>query len=74
VVCVHHFEKRWKHSEAWERYNYSYSDEELMEWLPKIGQLGEESPLTLVYLNNHWQKQAVGTARQLKMLVEGKED
>jgi hypothetical protein len=24
-----------------------------------------------VYMNNHWQGQAVGTARQLKMLMEG---
>ena len=63
-------QKWWQHSEAWERYDYSYSDEELQEWLPKINQLDGESPLTLVYMNNHWQGQAVGTARQLKMLME----
>jgi uncharacterized protein YecE (DUF72 family) len=62
--------KWWQHDEAWERYDYSYSDEELQEWIPKIHQLDEESPLTLVYMNNHWQGQAVGTARQLKMLME----
>jgi uncharacterized protein YecE (DUF72 family) len=67
-------QKWWQHSEAWERYDYSYSDEELQEWLPRINQLDQESPLTLVYMNNHWQGQAVGTARQLKMLMEGKED
>ena len=38
---------------------------------PKIGQLDEESPLTLVYMNNHWQGQAVGTAQQLRTLMEG---
>jgi len=37
----------------------------------KIGQLDAEAPLTLVYMNNHWQGQAVGTARQLGMLMEG---
>jgi uncharacterized protein YecE (DUF72 family) len=68
------YDKWWKHDEAWERYNYSYSDEELKEWLPKINRLDEESPLTLVYMNNHWQGQAVGTARQLKMLMEGCSD
>ena len=67
------YQKWWRHSEAWERYDYSYSDDELQEWLPKINQLGEESPLTLVYMNNHWQGQAVGTARQLKMLMEEEE-
>jgi uncharacterized protein YecE (DUF72 family) len=62
--------KWWQHEEAWERYDYTYSDEELLEWVPKIRQLDEEAPLTLVYMNNHWQGQAVGAARQLKMLME----
>ncbi|HET89818.1 MAG TPA: DUF72 domain-containing protein [Chloroflexi bacterium] len=64
------YQKWWQHEEAWERYDYSYGDEELLEWLPKIRQLDQESPLTLVYMNNHWQGQAVGTARQLKTLME----
>jgi uncharacterized protein YecE (DUF72 family) len=68
------YEKWWRHDEAWERYDYSYSDEELQEWIPKIHQLDEESPLTLVYMNNHWKGQAVGTARQLRMLMEGEAD
>jgi len=62
--------KWWQHDEAWERYDYTYSDEELVEWVDKIRQLDEKAPLTLVYMNNHWQGQAVGTARQLKTLVE----
>ena len=66
--------KWWKHDEAWERYDYTYSDEELLEWVPKIQQLDEEAALTLVYMNNHWQGQAVGTARQLRMLMEGTND
>ncbi len=64
------YEKWWKHDEAWERYDYSYRDEELIEWVDKIHQLDEEAPLTLIYMNNHWQGQAVGTARQLRMLME----
>jgi uncharacterized protein YecE (DUF72 family) len=64
------YQKWWKHDEAWERYDYSYSDDELGEWVDKIHQLDNESPLTLVYMNNHWQGQAVGTARQLRMLLE----
>lgn len=62
--------KWWEHDEAWERYNYSYSDEELKEWTPKIRRLDAEAPLTLVYMNNHWQGQAVGSARQLRTLME----
>jgi uncharacterized protein YecE (DUF72 family) len=64
------YKKWWRHDEAWERYDYSYSDDELMEWVPKIRQLETEAPVTLVYMNNHWQGQAVGTARQLRTLME----
>ena len=39
--------------------------------LPRIRQLDEESPLTLVYTSNLWQGQAAVTARQLRMLMEG---
>jgi len=38
--------------------------------VPKIRQLDAEAPLTLVYMNNHWRGQAVGTARQLRMLMK----
>ena len=62
--------KWWQHEEAWERYDYTYSDEELAEWVPKVRQLDAEAPLTLVYMNNHWHGQAVGTARQFRRLLE----
>ena len=62
--------KWWQHEEAWERYDYTYSDEELAEWVPKVRQLDAEAPLTLVYMNNHWHGQAVGTARQFRRLIE----
>jgi uncharacterized protein YecE (DUF72 family) len=64
------YDKWWKHEEAWERYDYTYADEELVEWVPKIRELDAEAALTLVYMNNHWQGQAVGSARQLRMLLE----
>jgi uncharacterized protein YecE (DUF72 family) len=65
------YDKWWKHDEAWERYDYSYTDDELSEWLPRIYQLDAEAPLTLVYMNNHWAGQAVANVRQLNMLLEG---
>ncbi|TET50782.1 MAG: DUF72 domain-containing protein [Anaerolineales bacterium] len=64
------YDKWWKHDEAWERYDYTYSDDELQEWVPKIRELDSAAPLTLVYMNNHWQGQAVGAANQLQMLLE----
>jgi uncharacterized protein YecE (DUF72 family) len=60
--------KWWQHKEAWERYDYTYSDEELEEWVPKIHKLDEATDQTFVFANNHWQGQAVQTARQLRML------
>ena len=61
--------KWWQHDEAWERYDYTYSDGELGEWVPLIHQLDAEAPLTLVYMNNHWKGQAVDTARKLRRLL-----
>lgn len=67
--------KWWRHDEAWERYDYTYSEEELEEWTPKIERLDEQAERTLVYMNNHWQAQAIDTARKLKqLLLEGTTD
>jgi hypothetical protein len=35
-----------------------------MEWLPKIGQLDEAAPLTLVYMNNHFPERRFGDGVQ----------
>lgn len=61
--------KWWQHEQAYERYDYSYSDEELQEWVPKIQKLEQESGKTFAFANNHWQGQAVTTARQLRFLL-----
>ncbi len=61
--------KWWKHDEAWERYDYTYSEEELKEWVPKIQKLDSEAQDTYIFTNNHYQGQAVDTARQLRMLL-----
>jgi uncharacterized protein YecE (DUF72 family) len=65
--------KWWRHDEAWERYDYTYSEAELEEWLPKIRKLEEKTENTFVFANNHWQGQAVQTARQLRMLFADSE-
>ena len=61
--------KWWRHDEAWERYDYTYSPEELQEWVPKIKELDAQSEHTFLFANNHWQGQAVDTARQLRLLL-----
>jgi len=62
--------KWWQHEHAYERYDYTYSVEELNEWLPKIEKLCGLAQKTFVFANNHWRAQAVGTIRQLKMLLD----
>ncbi len=62
--------KWWRHEEAWERYDYRYSQEELAEWVPKIRHLDSVAETVYVYANNHFRGQAVDTARQLRALLE----
>ena len=62
--------KWWRHEHAYERYDYSYTPQELSEWLPKIQKLDNTAEKSFVFANNHWQGQAVDTIRQLRMLLD----
>ncbi|MGH2619043.1 MAG: DUF72 domain-containing protein [Anaerolineales bacterium] len=62
-------EKWWEHEQAWERYDYSYSADELREWVPKIRSLETESEAVLVYANNHYRGQSLDTIRKLRELL-----
>lgn len=62
-------EKWWQHDEAWERYDYTYSEPELEEWVPKLKQLDSATDVTLVYANNHYRGQALETVRTLRSLL-----
>ncbi len=62
--------KWWQHEYAYERYDYTYSIEELAEWLPKIRKLDSLAEKTFIFANNHWQGQAVNTIRQLRLMVD----
>lgn len=62
-------EKWWNHKQAYERYDYSYSPEELADWLPKIRDLDRIAERTFVFANNHFEHKSVVTMRMLwKML------
>jgi len=62
--------KWWKHEQAYERYDYTYSRQELNEWLPRIKKLERMSDTTFVFANNHWRGQAVDTIRQLRTMLD----
>ena len=57
------YEKWWHHDEAWERYDYLYSRQELEEWIEKIRQISDQTEQTYVFFNNHYQAQAVQNAQ-----------
>jgi len=63
-------EKWWRHEHAWQRYDYSYSEEELAEWVPHLLDMERQSQALFVFANNHWQGQSVQTVRQLAVLLE----
>ena len=62
--------KWWQHEQAYERYDYTYSEAELREWVPKIRELNSAAETVYVLANNHWQGQAVATAKQLRLLLD----
>lgn len=63
-------EKWWEHKFAYERYDYTYSEEELHEWLPKIKKLVTSAEKTFIFANNHYRGQAIDTIRKLKRMLE----
>jgi uncharacterized protein YecE (DUF72 family) len=64
-------EKWWEHEEAWERYDYLYTREELADWVPKTGELAENAEVLYAFFNNHYQAQAVQNATLFReMLAE----
>ena len=62
--------KWWQHEQAYERYDYSYTPQELNEWVPKIRKLDSVTEKTFVFANNHWRGQAIGTIRQLRLMLD----
>jgi uncharacterized protein YecE (DUF72 family) len=61
--------KWWHHTEAWERYDYEYSEGELAEWVPRLRCLAEQAHTVYVVFNNHPRGQAINNARVLRRLL-----
>jgi uncharacterized protein YecE (DUF72 family) len=57
---------------ASERFEYLYSVEELVEWVPKIENLAQGTREVHVLMNNCWQDHSVVNARQIAHLLEGR--
>jgi uncharacterized protein YecE (DUF72 family) len=61
-------EKWWNHEQAYERYDYSYTREELEEWILPL--LESEASVKVVYFNNHFRGQAVRNAKMFAEYLE----
>lgn len=65
------YEKWWQHEQAWERYDYTYSSNELNEWVPRLKALESATEITLAYMNNHHRGQSLDSAQKLADLLQG---
>jgi uncharacterized protein YecE (DUF72 family) len=61
--------KWWQHEQAYERYDYLYTEDELAEWVPRIEELADETQETFVFFNNHYQGKAGQNAQMLALLL-----
>ena len=64
--------KKWyaKVEKTGERFDYLYSEDELREWMPKVGELARRAKEVHILFNNNAQNYAVQNGRQLRMLLE----
>jgi len=62
-------ERWWEHENAWERYDYTYKQEELAEWLPRLRDLEANTEVTMVYANNHYRGQSISALQTLMSLL-----
>lgn len=63
-------QKWWQHEQAYERYDYTYSQAELEEWTPRIQKLNQAAETVFVFANNHYRGQGINTARQLRLILD----
>lgn len=62
-------EKWWRPNQAYERYNYLYNEEELLEWEPKISELKERASRVYISFNNHYQGKAFANAKTMMKIL-----
>ncbi len=64
-------QKWYNHNEAWERYDYLYSEEELREWVEPVREMAAAAGRAFVYMNNHRMGQAPQNAETFRDLLDG---
>jgi len=62
----------WQHEEAWQRYNYLYTEQELAEWVPRVSRIAEQTEVTYLFFNNHYQGKSAKNARMFAAMLNVK--
>jgi uncharacterized protein YecE (DUF72 family) len=69
VVRFHGHSDKWTSRDIYERFGYSYDEDELKPWAPRLRELAEQTAETHVLLNNCYRNYAQVNARQLADLL-----
>jgi uncharacterized protein YecE (DUF72 family) len=70
VVRFHgHNDKDWESGSVQKRFKYDYSEKELREWVPKLGDLADKTEKTHVLMNNCYRDYAQRNAKELAALM-----
>ncbi|MFN3820968.1 MAG: DUF72 domain-containing protein [bacterium] len=59
----------WSGVSRGDRYNYEYSQEELLEWLPRLKAISQSAEVTYIFFNNCHAGQAVRSAMMMRELI-----
>ena len=62
-------EQWWQHEQAYQRYDYLYSEQELKEWIPKIKKMVAKTTDQYIFMNNHYRGKATKNALMLMNLL-----
>jgi uncharacterized protein YecE (DUF72 family) len=62
--------EKWYDGNGSERYDYKYSMEELIQWVPRIKSLDSDSMTTVIAFNNHPKGKAIENARMMLELLK----
>ncbi|MDD4363287.1 MAG: DUF72 domain-containing protein [Atribacterota bacterium] len=62
-------ENWWQHEQAYQRYDYLYTENELKEWIPKIKEIKNQTTDQYIFMNNHYRGKAAKNALLIKELL-----
>src|SRR5258708_24179712 len=73
VVRFHGHWQKWNSRNIYDRFGYLYSEDELHEWAPKLGDLAQRADVLHVVMNNCYRDYAQRNAGQLMHLLTGQD-